>query len=67
VVDCILALAESALSTAASNSSAVQQQQQQASAALLAVLLARSLMVLTDATQAAAEAAGMSKIQLYVR
>jgi hypothetical protein len=72
---CFVKLADGAVSAAASNSSDVQQQRQQqqqqrqqhASAALLAVLLARSLVVLTDAMDAAAEAAGMTPAQLYAR
>jgi hypothetical protein len=42
-------------------------EQQQASAAVLAVLLARSLVALTNAMNAAAEAAGMTPAQLYAR
>jgi hypothetical protein len=42
-------------------------QQSRASAALLAVLLARSLVVLADALEAAAAAAGMTPAQLFAR
>jgi hypothetical protein len=65
---CFTVVCRVALGAAASSSSDVQQQQQQqASIALLAVLLARTLVVLTDAMDAAAEAAGMTPAQLYAR
>jgi hypothetical protein len=63
---CARATADAVLQTASRESSVVGEQQQ-ASAALLAVLLARSLVVLTDAMDAAAESAGMTPAQLYAR
>jgi hypothetical protein len=66
LVACVLSIADTVLQRVRSDS-AVAGQQQQASAALLTVLLARSLVALTDATDAAAEAAGMTPAQLYAR
>jgi hypothetical protein len=63
---CVLAVHVLVLQTVLRDSS-VDGEQQRASAALLAVLLARSLVVSTDALDAAAEAAGMSPAQLYAR
>jgi hypothetical protein len=69
---CLLAATQTLRDAVDSISSDKQQQQQQqqllqASAALLAVLLARSLVVLTDAVHAAVEAAGMPPAQLIAR
>jgi pyrroline-5-carboxylate reductase len=66
MIDSVLPIAETVLQ-AACRDSRVDGEQQQASAALLAVLLAKSLVVLTDAMDAAAAAAGMTPAQLYAR
>jgi hypothetical protein len=63
---CVPATVDNVLQTAGRGSRAAEEQQR-ASAALLAVLLARSLVALTDAMDAAAEAAGMPPAQLYAR
>jgi hypothetical protein len=66
VTSCVMAVADTVFQTARRDSR-LAGEQQRASAALLAVLLARSLVVLTDAMDAAAAAAGMSPAQLYAR
>ncbi|WIA32007.1 hypothetical protein OEZ86_002860 [Tetradesmus obliquus] len=70
LADSLAAASASAAAAAAAGRDAgrlLSQQQSRASAALLAVLLARSLVMLADAQEAAAGAAGSTSAQLFAR